>query len=317
MKLSVSIITYNHEKYIAQAIDSVLMQKTDFDFEIIIGEDDSQDNTREIVKKYKEKYPEKINLFLNDRKNVIHIDGKPTGRWNFVNNLRNARGQYIALLDGDDYWTDPYKLQKQVDFLDFNPSCSICFHDYVKKWEDDSDKNRIVYSPIKKIFPLADFLEKGSISTHTVMFRSFIQDGLPDLLFRTPQADWPLFVLCGLHGNFIHMEEVMGVYRIHSKSIWSSMDKEFHYRNAIKGKEMVNICLDDRHKKINNKCIFNESYSAMLFFMERSEYIKARFFARKCYSHREHTKVHTGNILKLIMSCYFPKLFKIFRNFKN
>lgn len=87
MKLSVCITTYNHEKYIAQAIESVSMQRTDFDYEIIIGEDDSKVNTRAIVKKYMRKYPDKIRLFLSDRKNVSCINAGPTGRWNFINNM--------------------------------------------------------------------------------------------------------------------------------------------------------------------------------------------------------------------------------------
>ena len=89
MKASVLITTYNHEKYIRQALDSVLMQKTDFDFEILIGEDDSKDLTREICKEYAEKYASKVRLFLNDRANVIYLNGKPTGRWNFINLLNH------------------------------------------------------------------------------------------------------------------------------------------------------------------------------------------------------------------------------------
>src|SRR5690606_24113344 len=121
MKLSVCIQTYNHAPYIAQALDSVLMQETDFDFEILLGEDESTDGTREICQEYARQHPDKIRLFLNSRENVIYINGRPTGRWNFMNNLRHVRGEYVALLDGDDYWTDPRKLQKQVDVLDASP----------------------------------------------------------------------------------------------------------------------------------------------------------------------------------------------------
>ena len=132
-KISVCITTYNHEKFISQALDSVLMQKTDFDFEVLVGEDDSPDNTRDIVKKYARRYPDKLRLFLNDRKNVIYINGRPTGRWNFINNIRHAKGEYIALLDGDDCWTDPNKLQVQVDFLENNPAGKKLFL-YPVRW---------------------------------------------------------------------------------------------------------------------------------------------------------------------------------------
>jgi len=112
MKVSICITTYNHEEYISQALDSVLAQATDFEFEILLGEDDSSDNTRTIVKKYQKMFPEKIRLYLNDRKNVIYINGMATGRWNFINNINHARGDYIALLEGDDYWVDNLKLKK-------------------------------------------------------------------------------------------------------------------------------------------------------------------------------------------------------------
>ena len=115
--VSVCVQTYNHEKYIKQCLDSILAQVTSFDFEIILGEDDSNDNTRNICIDYAKNSPEKIKLFLRHRKDVIYINNVPTGRYNFISNLNESRGKYIALCEGDDYWTDKNKLQKQVDFL--------------------------------------------------------------------------------------------------------------------------------------------------------------------------------------------------------
>jgi glycosyltransferase involved in cell wall biosynthesis len=107
--ISVNIVTYNHEPYIAQAIEGALMQKTNFPYEVLIGEDDSSDGTREICKEYAAKHPDKIRLFLNDRKNVIYINGQPTGRWNFINLLKNTKGKYVAFCEGDDYWHECVK----------------------------------------------------------------------------------------------------------------------------------------------------------------------------------------------------------------
>ncbi|RPI20802.1 MAG: glycosyltransferase, partial [Actinobacteria bacterium] len=126
-KVSVSLTTYNQRRTIAQAIDSVLVQETSFPVEILVGEDESSDGTRDIVLDYARRYPH-IHVLLNRREDVITIDGRPTGRWNFANNLRHVRGQYVALLEGDDYWTSPHKLQKQADFLDAFPDCALCFH---------------------------------------------------------------------------------------------------------------------------------------------------------------------------------------------
>src|SRR5687768_16687744 len=113
MKVSVAMITYNHEAFVAQAIESVLMQKTDFDFELVIGEDCSTDKTREIVNGYKSKYGERIRVLLPAKNLGINRNLKQT--------LLACQGRYIALLEGDDYWTSSLKLQKQVNFLDTHP----------------------------------------------------------------------------------------------------------------------------------------------------------------------------------------------------
>lgn len=121
-KVSVFMITYNHEKYIAEALDSILMQKTDFDFDIVIGEDCSTDATRRIVLEYSRKYPDKIKLLLHNV-NVGFIS-------NLMYVLEACTGKYVAMCEGDDYWTDPFKLQKQVDFLEANKEYILATHGY-------------------------------------------------------------------------------------------------------------------------------------------------------------------------------------------
>jgi glycosyltransferase involved in cell wall biosynthesis len=127
--ISVRLLTFNNCAYIAQSIDSALMQVTDFPFEIVIGEDDSTDGTREICIDYARRYPDKIRLFLRREQDKIIINGTRTSRHNFVSTLAACRAPFIALLDGDDYWTDPSKLQKEVDELNRDPSCAMVFHD--------------------------------------------------------------------------------------------------------------------------------------------------------------------------------------------
>lgn len=118
--VSICCITYNHENYIRDAIEGFLSQETSFPVEILLGEDESNDGTREICKEYADKYPKKIRLFLHSRENNIKINGNPTGRFNLLYNLSKAHGKYIALCEGDDFWTDPYKLQKQVGLVKKN-----------------------------------------------------------------------------------------------------------------------------------------------------------------------------------------------------
>jgi len=123
--VSICCITYNHRDYIKRALDGFIMQKTDFNYEICLGEDESDDGTREQCQDYAEQYPDKIRLFLRSREDVIKLDGRATGRYNFIATLNECRGKYIAICEGDDYWTDPNKLQKQVDFLEANPDYSV------------------------------------------------------------------------------------------------------------------------------------------------------------------------------------------------
>src|SRR5436190_4362149 len=129
MKVSVLVTTYNHEKYIAQSLDSVLMQETNFDFEIVIFEDCSTDATRGIVIAYQKRYPGKIRLRLPDRN---QCSNKP-----FAEEFEAAPSPFIAIMDGDDYWTSPRKLQKQVEFLDAHPECALCFHNALRIYEDE------------------------------------------------------------------------------------------------------------------------------------------------------------------------------------
>jgi len=265
MKVSVCIITYNHEKYIAEAIESVLMQKTDFNFEIIIGEDDSADGTREIVKKYKEQYPDRIRLFLNDRKNVIYINGKPTGRWNFMNNIKNAGGDYVALLDGDDYWTSPDKLQRQADFLDANPDFSICFHDVEVLYENSGKTRCMIARPeIKKErYTIEDLLKGNFIYTCSVMFRRGLFGEFPDWFLKAQPADWGLHILNAQHGDIGHIEEIMGVYRVHGDGLWGNKGHLYRMKNTIETYKLINEYLGYRYKKIIGESIWSARFSLL------------------------------------------------------
>lgn len=223
MKVSVVMITYNHEPFIAQALDSVLMQETDFDYEIILGEDESRDRTREICLDYARRYPDRIHLFLRCRKDVIYVDGRPTGRFNLLESLKAARGEYIALLEGDDYWTDPRKLQRQVVFLEAHPECSMCFHRHETRFEDATDHPRVSSIPhAGSIFTLEDLLLGDFIGTLTVMFRRRASQEFPDWYHELAIGDWPLHILNAQYGDIGYIDSVMAVYRVHSAGIWSS-----------------------------------------------------------------------------------------------
>ena len=151
--VSFRVSTYMHAQYIRQCLDGILMQQTTFPYEIVIGEDESTDGTREICIEYAKRYPDKIRLFLHKRGNNIKIDGQPTPKFQGIYSMYMCRGKYQAMCEGDDYWTDPYKLQKQVDFLENNPDYGLVHTDldhyyvnngrYVKNhWEKEGVTNQ-------------------------------------------------------------------------------------------------------------------------------------------------------------------------------
>lgn len=231
--VSVVITTYNHEKFIAQAIDSVLMQEVNFNFEIIIGEDESEDNTRKIVMAYKNRNPE-IRLFLRSRKDVIYINNEPTGRYNFIRNLQAAKGKYIALLEGDDYWVDKKKLQKQYDFLENNKNYTVCFH--IAEIVDVTGKlSNKYWQPLdnKAYYTKEDlFLRCNFIPTASVMFVNRLFNYFPDWFYSFNVADWPLHILNSSYGKIKFIDEVMSAYRVHPSGISSSKSgmQLFHLR---------------------------------------------------------------------------------------
>src|SRR3990167_1123773 len=207
LKVSVCMVTYNHEKYIAQAIESVLMQKTNFDYELVIGEDCSTDKTKKIIIKYQKRYPKIIRIILN-KKNL-------GAGLNFVQILEACKGEYIALLDGDDYWTDPVKLQKQVDFLDNNPYYSISSHNVYVIQEGSKDKPvEWLGKKHRETSTLEDILEFGSGgATCSLVFRRKSLMPLPKWYYSLPGGDWALQILCTIHGKMYYFNEIMGVYQ--------------------------------------------------------------------------------------------------------
>lgn len=217
-KVSVILLTFNHEKWISQSIESVLTQETEFDYELVIVEDCSTDKTRDIVVNFQRMYPERIRLSLSDKNGEY--------RTNFAKTYLAAPSQYVVRMDGDDYFTSPHKLQKQVEFLDSNPECALCFHN-VEVFYEDSDRTPWLRNPHTqaKITTLEDLLSECFISGPSAMLRKGLFTDFPDWYYTAPSGDWPLYILSAQHGNIGYIDEVMGAYRIHSQGMWSKLNE--------------------------------------------------------------------------------------------
>ena len=221
-KLSVILITYNHIDYIRTSIESILKQKTNFDFEIIIGDDDSSDGTQEICLEYARNYPEKIKLYLHQRENNIKVLGKPCGIFQIVYNILQSKAQYIAICSGDDYWTDPDKLQRQYECLEKDPFISLSYHSYVET-ED----------PLKKV----DFSKvKGSFPKASTMFYRNINKELPVNFLKVIQEDIFSWFILRQKGEFKFLPEIdPTVINTPLNSLSRSLD---HFNNF---KQVVNL----------------------------------------------------------------------------
>ena len=177
--VSVCVQTYRHVNYIKSCLNGILMQKTSYPFEILLGEDASDDGTRDICLDYARRYPDKIRLFLHHRENNIKIDGRPSDHFNALYNLYSSRGKYTAKCEGDDYWTDPFKLQKQVDFLEEHPEFGMVSTDVFvidEKGRIREDTPGIVRQRAsnKQEINFYDLLERNWINTLTVCARSHL-----------------------------------------------------------------------------------------------------------------------------------------------
>ncbi len=283
-KLSVIIITYNHEKYIKECLDSILSQKTDFDLEILLGEDDSEDRTREICIEYAEKYPEKISLFLHDRNNVIYVNGKPTGNYNFIYSITKARGEYIAICEGDDYWIDDCKLQKQVDALEKHKEHSICFHDVVECYEDSKKSNFLACKKQKEVTLLQDILQRNYIPTCSVVFRNQNITNIPHWFVKSMAGDWLLHLINAQYGSILYIDKVMGVHRIHQGCIWSS---NTHIKNILTSLEIYDL-LEENFKPCKEEYrwafLFGKSnliYQLAYEYKKRKSLIRSYYFLTK------------------------------------
>lgn len=216
--LSILCITYNHENYIAQAIDSFLMQETSFPIEIVIGEDCSKDGTQLIIKEFIKKYPHVIRM-VNSESNVGYIE-------NFRRTLKACKGKYIAICEGDDYWTDSKKLQVQVDFLEKNHDYAITYHDaYPMKY------SKIIKTPqlprgYQCDSSMHELICARPISTLTACFR-YTSLNIPTEFNKAPILDLCIWSLLGNLGKGKYIKNIQpGIYRMHSDGIFSSQTNE-------------------------------------------------------------------------------------------
>ena len=214
-KLSVLLVTYHHEKYIRQALDSVLMQQTDFDFEIVVADDYSQDSTMTIIQEYRAGH-HNIRILPSERNVGITR--------NYQRGFAACRGEYIAVLEGDDFWISPIKLKSLVAFLEQHPECAFCFHRFLRLGEASSFS---VHPPLEiggefALFSAAQLASDNFIGNFSAcVYRRECIDRLDPALFEMKVYDWMLNITVAQEGMIGYLPTIMSIYRAHPAGAWS------------------------------------------------------------------------------------------------
>jgi len=271
--VSVAVITYNHEQFIAQAIESVLMQETEFVVELVIGEDCSTDGTRRIVQAYAGKYPNVIRALLPERNLGMAM--------NYEAVWQACRGKYIAWLEGDDYWRTPQKLQKQVALMEAKQHYSMCGTktQFVTTSSDGAEKDAGVLEPavLKPEYDLADFLTGYPMHTTSMLLRrKFVE--FPDWLNGLVMLrDACVFALYAEKGPVGYLSEVVSCYRIHARGIWTTKSAADQIQCNQKAIDLLDSHLGGRYHRLLRSREYQVWWTSLRSLTERGEYREARW----------------------------------------
>lgn len=282
--VSICCITYNHEKYIRDAIESFLMQKTDFPFEIIIHDDASTDRTADIIREYEKKYPEIIKP-IYQTENQYSKGVKPS-----YLTFKRSRSKYIAFCEGDDYWTDPMKLQIQVTFLEKNPDYVITYS-AIKPFDENGILETDFGGALKDLSE-EQLKRAASIYTLTTCFRNVIKEVPPEFSIAKV-GDLTIWSLLGAYGKGKFIGEIKpGAYRVHDNGIFS--------KKPIKEKRYMSL---------------TTQISLMLYYMRINDSITANYFMRRVIKYLFYY-IGVLQIIELFLRCIPGKILRFFKRVK-
>lgn len=229
--VSISCVTYNHAPYIARALDSYLMQKTNFKFEILVYDDASTDQTQEIIREYEQRYPDIIKPYYQTENQYSQGKYNVEGFFNYP----RARGRYIAMSDGDDYWTDEKKLQLQVDYMEAHPECAMCLHSARIETQEKAVQSMEI-RPYKKsrLIPAEEVIDKPfNYPTASLLFRTEYTRDLQEYYYVSPVGDIPIQIHMAAKGTVYYMDRKMSVYQQGVSVSWSALMKQGDYKENL------------------------------------------------------------------------------------
>lgn len=305
--VSVICSTYNHEKFIARTLEGILMQKTDFPFEILVHDDASKDKTAQIIRQYEKKYPDKIKPIYQTENQ--YSKGIPIGK---TFQFPRVKGKYIAICEGDDYWIDEYKLQKQVDALETHPEADICA---TAAWRETADGKRTRIGPAKEDTVLSP--EQviagggGYVATCSLLYRASINGSMPEFR-RRKSYDYTLQMHGALRGGMVFLKEEMSVYRWKTAESWTvrmNRDKDKfirHEEEIIETLECLNEETDGRFGKTVESTVKDKR---LVIAEARRDYAAIRSDELK----EAYDRLSKKRKIKMYMECRHPKIYKLLR----
>lgn len=271
--VSIQCLVYNHEQYLRKCLDGFVMQKTSFAFEVIVHDDASTDNSVGIIREYAEKYPEIIKPIYETENQYSKHDGSLR---RIMDTAMSPTSKYIALCEGDDYWTDPYKLQKQVDYLESHPECGLV---YTNSMIYDQEKQHLFKASLPKQSDFRGLLLESPIMTLTTCFREDLYKKYLEEIERNPawlMGDLPLWLFLGSQSDIKYLPDVTSVYRIldnsasHTNDInkairfcMSSFEIRKYFANKYRCQELIKqICITHINELFILASVYNQSVSS-------------------------------------------------------
>lgn len=243
--VSVALITYKQEEYIAQCIESAIAQKVDFTIEIVVGDDCSPDNTGAILEEYAQKHPDLVKYKRREKNLGMHKNWERT--------IRDCSGKYIALLEGDDYWREEDKLSKQVKLLEANPDAAMIFTNAEVLNQTSMVADDTYMMPVfdsRQEFSFEELLKSNPAPTCTVVFRNGLFDEFPEEYYQSPYADWMLNLLNAAHGRILYMKDVTSVYRYHPGGVFGQSNELLRIQRMLKCYELIASIFSDKPEAV-------------------------------------------------------------------
>lgn len=311
--VSICCTTYNQQNYIADALESFLMQKTNFAFEILIHDDASTDRTVEIIKAYERNYPKIIKPIYqteNQYSKGVVVDN--------VYNFSRAKGKYIAFCEGDDFWVDENKLQIQVDYMEQHKECCLCIHSALKVSREKKSIGEIRPDKVSRSFTTVDMIlgEGGMFATNSIVFPTKLTNNMPDFYFNAPVGDYPLVIYLSLMGDVFYIDKCMSAYRVMAMNSWTSKIQG-NIGEEIKHNQLIENMLNeiDEYTKFAysdaiKKRIKQNRFNIML--------QQRRFKEAKEGEYREfYNALNVKNKTKIYLKQYCPRLVKVLKKIKK